>query len=65
MSERKTLDLSNANFIKEKMSYADAVKDISPIQWPEDVILGEKKISAKIIEKDYDNKCAKLEISSS
>ena len=64
MGEYKTLDLSGVKYSATKMSYEEAVKDISPVQWPDSVISGDEKISVSKIEKDYENKCAKLEISS-
>ncbi len=65
MSKYKTLDFDKVIFDKEKMPMDATLKESSPIDWPEEVKTGRKKIKIKNIEKDYENKCAKLETSSS
>jgi hypothetical protein len=41
----------------------EALKDVTPIEWPDDVLSGKKKVVVTDAKKDYKNKCVKLEIS--
>ena len=55
------------NKIKHRMSNIisteEALKNVTPIQWSEEVLSGTKQIVITKAEKDYENKCVKLEIS--
>lgn len=62
MSEYRRLDFSKLNFSNNIISTEEALKDVTPIQWPEDVLNGVKKINITKAEKDYENKCVRLEI---
>ena len=48
--------------IKKIISEEEAFLDVTPIPWAEDVLQGERKIVVSNIDKDYENKCVKLEI---
>jgi hypothetical protein len=54
MSEYNKLDLSKIKFADEVLSMDDVLKDVTPIEFPEDVLLGTKKISITTAEKDYE-----------
>lgn len=56
------LDFSKLNFSEKIISTEEALKDITPIQWPEKVLSGEKQVTITNAEKDYKNECVKLEI---
>lgn len=62
--EYRRLDFSK---LKHRMgniiSTEEALKDVTPIQWPEEVLTGKKKVIITKAEKDNENKCVKLEIS--
>ncbi|MBQ9198572.1 MAG: hypothetical protein IJ141_00100 [Lachnospiraceae bacterium] len=48
--------------ITKVISSDEALKDVEPIDLPDDVINGKKKIVIDKAEKDCDNKCVKLGI---
>ena len=48
--------------ITKVISSDEALKDVEPIDLPDDVINGDKKIVINNAEKDYKNRCVKLEI---
>lgn len=52
----RRLDFSKINFTKETILMADALKDVASIDTS-------SKFEVTKVEKDYDNKCVKLEIS--
>ena len=52
----RRLDFSKINFSKETISMEDALKNVAPVT-------STSKIKITKAEKDYDNKCVKLEIS--
>ncbi len=58
MSEYRRLNFDKLNFSDDIISYEEAVKKSPVLQVPQDAIV---KISTA--EKDYENKCVKLEIS--
>lgn len=60
--EYRRLDLSKLRFSENIISTEEALKDIAPIQWSEEILSGRKKIEITKAEKDYENKCVKLEI---
>lgn len=62
MGEYRRLNFSKVNFSDEVISYEEALKKTSPFTVPDAVILGQKEIKVTNAEKDYDNKCVKLEI---
>lgn len=45
------------------VSSADALKDISPIKWPKEVLNGDKKVFVTNVNKVEDSTCVKLETS--
>ena len=60
--EYRRLDFSKLKFSEKTISTEEALKDITPIQWSEDVLSGKKKVTITKAEKDFENKCVKLEI---
>ena len=52
----RRLDFSKINFAEDTISMTEALKDVTPINIP-------SKFETTKAEKDYDNKCVKLEIS--
>lgn len=63
MSEYRRLNFSKLNFAPSTITYEEALKDVTPLELPESVVSGKKKISITKAEKDYHNKCVKLGIS--
>lgn len=63
MSEYNRLDFSNLNFSDDIISYEEALENVTPFEFDEDIISGKKKIKVTKAEKDYENRCVKLEIS--
>ena len=63
MCEYRKLNFSKLNFSDDVVSYEDALKNVTPLQIPKEVIDGKRKIQVTSAEKDCDNKCVKLEIS--
>lgn len=59
----KRLDFSKLNFSDNVISREEALENITPFELENDVVLGQKKIKITKAEKDYENKCVKLEIS--
>lgn len=45
------------------ISSEEALKDVVPINWPKEVLSGGKKAVVTNIERNKNDKCAKLEIS--
>lgn len=62
MSGYRKLDLSKLKF-SGTLSMEEALKDVTPIDFSDDILSGKEKITIAKAEKDYDNKCVKLEIS--
>lgn len=62
MSEYRRLNLDTINFADTPLSFDEALKDVPPFDFCVDD-LKNKKISITKAEKDYKNKCVKLEIS--
>jgi hypothetical protein len=61
--EYKKLDMNKLNCrITEFISTEEALKDVIPIEWSDDVLSGKKKVTVTAAEKDYENKCVKLEM---
>ncbi len=50
------------NRLSGSISNRDSLEKISPMNWPESVLTGEKRVTANSI-KGTNDKCAKLEIS--
>ena len=61
--EYRRLDFSKLKFSENIISTEEALKDITPIQWSDEILSGRKKVTITKAEKDYKNKCVKLEIS--
>jgi hypothetical protein len=62
--EYKRLDMSKLNNrISKIVPMEEALKDVAPIEWSDDVLSGKKKVVVTNAEKDYENRCVKLEIS--
>ena len=47
---------------KRQVSLTEALENIPPIEWPDEILSGEKKVVVNGAEKE-DNACVKLEIS--
>ena len=62
MSEYRKLNFNKLKF-GGTLSTDEALKDVAPIDYPDEVLNGDKKISITKVKKDYVNKCVKLEIS--
>lgn len=63
MSEYSRLDFSQLNFSDDIISYEEALENVTPFEFDEDIISGKKKIKVTKAERDYENRCVKLEIS--
>lgn len=63
MKERHKLDFSKLVFSDVVISYDEALKDVTPLKLPENVVSGKESMNITKAEKDYENKCVKLEIS--
>jgi hypothetical protein len=61
--EYKRLDMSKLVFADRIVPMEEALKDVTPIEWSDDVLSGKKKVVVTNAEKDYKNRCVKLEIS--
>ena len=59
----RKLNLSMLKFSDSIISTEDALKNIAPISFSKDILNGKKKINVTKVEKDYENKCVKFEIS--
>lgn len=63
MGKSITLDINKLNNrIKNIISTEDALKDVTPINWSNDIVTKNKQVTITKAEKDCDNKCVKLEI---
>ena len=62
MSEYRRLNFNKLNFAPNTITYEEALKDVTPLELPESVVSGNKKISSTKAERNYKNKCVKLEI---
>jgi hypothetical protein len=63
-TEYKRLDINKINSrITKIVPMEEALKDVAPIEWSDEVLSGEKKVIVTNAEKDYKNKCVKLGIS--
>lgn len=62
MGNYRRLDLSKISFAGIKTT-DEVLKDVDPIEFPENVLNRTKKISITKAERDVNNKCVKLEIS--
>ena len=60
--EYRRLDFSKLKFSENIKSTEEALKDIVPIQWSEEILSGKKQVTITKAEKDFENKCVKLEI---
>lgn len=63
MSEYRRLDLNSLNFSDDIISYEEALENVTPLKFTNEIIFGQRKINITKAEKDSDNRCAKLEIS--
>jgi hypothetical protein len=58
------LDVNKLNSrIKKVIFTEEALKDVTPIEWSDDILSGKRKLEVTNAEKDCENKCVKLEIS--
>lgn len=48
------------NFTSNTITYEEALKNVTPLELPESIVSGNKKISITKAEKAYKNKCVKL-----
>ena len=62
MSEYRRLDFSKLNFSDNTISYEEDLENATPLKLANDVLFGQRKINITKAEKDYKNKCVKLEI---
>ena len=62
MGEYRKLNYNNLKF-DGTLSMDEALKYVTPINYPDEILKGRKKVSITKAEKDYANKCVKLEIS--
>lgn len=62
MSEYQKIDLDGINFSNETVSYEDATNGVAPLI-VSDIVSDTNQIIITKAEKDYDNRCVKLEIS--
>ena len=60
MSEYRRLNFNKLNFAPNTITYEEALKDVTPLELPESVVSGNKKISITKAERNYKNKCVKL-----
>lgn len=63
MSGYRRLNMSKLSFKQNVSSYDNAVENVTPFNFSEDVLNGKKKVLITNGEKDYNKKCVKLEIS--
>lgn len=63
MGEYRRLNFSKLNFSDDIISYDDALENVTPFEFSTNVIFGQKKVKTTKAEKDYENRCVKLEIS--
>ena len=62
MGEYRRLNFGKLNFSDDTISYDEALENATPFDFTNDIIFGQKKINVTKAEKDYDDKCVKLEI---
>lgn len=62
MGEYRRLNFSKLSFSDDTISYDEVLKNTTPFEFSTDVISGQKKIKTTKAEKDYENRCVKLEI---
>lgn len=63
MGEYHRLNFSKLNFSDDTISYNEALENVTPFEFSTNVIFGQKKVKTTKAEKDYGNRCVKLEIS--
>lgn len=63
MSGYRKLNFSKLNFSDDTVSYEEALKNVTPLNISNEVILGKRKLQVTNAKKDCGNKCVKLEIS--
>lgn len=59
MDEYRRLNFNKLNFASSTITYEEALKNVTPLELPESIVSGNKKISITKAEKDYKNKCVK------
>lgn len=57
------VDFSNIISNSKIISSEEALKDVVPIIWPKEILSGGKKAVVTNLERNKNDKCAKLEIS--
>lgn len=57
------VDFSKLSYYDEPLSMEEALKDVVPLNLPDGVINGEKKLTAISAEKERRSNCVKLEMS--
>ena len=62
MSEYHRLDFNKLSFSNDVISYEEVLENATPLKITNDIISGLNKVTVTKAEKDYDNKCVKLEI---
>ena len=62
MSEYRRLNFGKLNFSDDTISYDEALENATPFEFSTDIVFGQKKIKTTKAEKDYENRCVKLEI---
>ena len=62
MGEYRRLNFGKLNFSDDTISYDEALENATTFDFTNDIIFGQKKINVTKAEKDYDDKCVKLEI---
>ncbi len=63
MSEYHKPDLSKLTYDNNRPTYDEVLNETVPYEVGDDVISGKKEVKITKAEKDYENKCVKLEIS--
>lgn len=63
MGEYRRLNFSKLNFSDDTISYDEALENVTPFEFSTNVIFDQKKVKITKAEKDYENRCVKLEIS--
>ncbi len=57
------VDFSKLSYHDEPLSMEEALKDVVPLNLPDEVINGEKKLTAISTERERSSNCVKLEMS--
>lgn len=63
MSEYRRLNFEKLNFAPAETTFEEALASVTLLNIPDDVLSEKNKMKITKVEKDYKNKCVKLEIS--